>query len=319
MKALVTGATGLVGSTIVKQLLKSGYTEVIAIGRNTEKLELLEKLGANPIKFDLTVSFEKYDLFNKYLTEEYNWFHCAAAVSGADTDILQKVNIEGTHKIVKKAEEGKINKFIHISSIAVYGLQDKSFVETDKTLPESKYGYSKLISEREVVSSQLPWIVLRPPYIGGPGDINFLNEFSRRIRNKKMPLISRDGQLGYIDARDLANVSVLLSESDIKNEIFNVQGSSIYLSEFVNLLGSLIGENPPYGKKYPFIIVYTLGLILDILAKISGKNNDRGISRYRIKSLSTNRTLNINKIIKYLNFKPKYTIKQSIMDWLNTK
>ena len=319
MKAIVTGATGLVGYHVVDLLLKDKeFTKVLALGRNKERLAELNELGAIAQNFDLT-SEEAFELLNDW-GEETVWFHCAAAVSGADKPVLHAVNVDGTERLVRKAENLNVPKFVHVSSIAVYGIQDKDYVEDDEFKPESNYGWTKLEAENIVTSSKLNYTVFRPPYIGGPKDNNVLVEFSRRIHKKSMPLITKDGRMGYIDARDLANIMIISSKTDKSSrKIYNAQNAGISQLEFVNMIGRLEGLEPPYGKKYPYSVVITIGTINSIIAKILGKSSERGISRYRIRSLSTIRTVNTTKVIKELGFSPKYDIETSIKDWITSK
>jgi nucleoside-diphosphate-sugar epimerase len=153
MKAIVTGATGLVGYHVVNLLLKDDeFTKVLALGRNKERLAELNELGAIAHNFDLT-SEDSFELLNDW-GEETFWFHCAAAVSGADKPVLHAVNVEGTERLVRKAESLKVPKFVHVSSIAVYGIQDKDYVEDDSFKPESNYGKTKLQAENIVTSSK---------------------------------------------------------------------------------------------------------------------------------------------------------------------
>ena len=63
----------------------------------------------------------------------------------------------------------------------------------------------------------------------------------------------------------------------------------------------------------------TIGHINDFFAKLRGKSSARSISAYRIRGLTSRRFLDTTKIITDLDFKPKYTLDQSITDWLKTK
>ncbi len=323
MKYVVTGATGLVGGHLTRTILKNieEGDAVLALGRNVQILDEMKSLGAETEKLDLKADLSEFNILNDWGGESSIWFHCAAAVTGDSDANFQKINVEGTKKLIQKAEELKTSKFILISSIAIYGLNSKistGFKEDYTPNPASSYGESKLDQEILVKSSKLDWLIFRPPFIGGPDDKNVLVEFSKRIKSRKMPRISKMGYLGYVDARDLANIIFIGSKSVFTNQAYNVQNSAHSIEEFVNTLGHSLDLEPPFGKKYPYRILMTIGYMNDFFAKLRGKSAARSLSAYRIRALTSLRFLDVNKIITDLKFKPKYTLDQSISDWLKT-
>ncbi|MFV2014707.1 MAG: NAD-dependent epimerase/dehydratase family protein [Candidatus Heimdallarchaeota archaeon] len=323
MKFVITGATGLVGRNLVEHILdnRSGDDEVLATGRNLEMLQILEGLGAVTQTLDLSAEISEFNVLDNYGGEDAVWFHCAAAVTGASDSSFRDINIGGTEKLFQKAEELKIRKFILVSSISVYGLhstKNLGFTEDQEPNPSGTYGESKLEQEVLIKSSSLKWLIFRPPYIGGPNDKNVLVEFTKRIKSRKMPLLSKIGYMGYVDARDLAGMMFKGAQSQIVNETYNIQGITCTVDNFVDVIGKNLDQEPPYGKKYPYRLVITLGYVNDFIAKLRGKSGARSISVYRIKALTSNRILDTQKIFKDLEFKPKYSLDQSVKDWLKT-
>lgn len=321
MRYVVSGATGLLGGNVVRELLMHETNEVLALGRNLAKLQDLESKGAKTMRFDITGTEDEFSKLESWGGNSTIWVHCAAAITGASDDELHDVNILGTTKLVAKAEELNISKFVLISSIAIFGLHSPKklgFQEDDPRNPQSNYGRSKLEQENIVTSSKLDYVIFRPPFIGGPSDVNVLPGFYDRIKSKKMPRISKKGHFAFIDARDIAQLIIKVVDKDISRESFNVQSHSLELNEFIDLIGKTTGLNPPYGKKYPYFLVMTLATILDMFAKMQGISRDRSISRYRIKSLTSNRILDNSKSKNQLDFSPKYSMEQSILDWYET-
>lgn len=315
MKVLITGATGLVGRMVVNEFLNfDECEEVIALGRNEDKLAKLKDLGATAVKFDLTAGEFEFKKLDKWA--DALWIHCAAAVSGANQDVLDAVNIEGTRKLVERAEKHDV-RFIHISSITVYGSTPGDFPEDAPFNPGSKYAVTKIAAEEIVKGSKLRWTMIRPPYIGGPGDENFLLEFKTRIVAHKMPILSKNGKLAIVDARDIASCIRMLYDNDKSyKEIYNIQGGTMGYKEFVFLLGDSLGGEKPYGKNYPYFFVYAVGWVLDMIAKVKGQTNERAISRYRIKSLASLRTMSTKKLETEIGFKPSYTIEMTVNDYV---
>ncbi len=321
MKAIITGATGLVGRHLINEILvgecSGRFTKILALGRNDTVLQTLKNKKIKIQSFDLTSDYSNYSIFEGWT--DAIWFNCAAAVSGASTKTMHNVNIEGTRKLIKKAEELQAVRFVHVSSIAVYGFSETGdFNEDSSHKPRSTYADSKVEGENIIQNANVKWTIFRPPIIGGPYDQNFLLEFAKRIKQHKMPFVSRNGIFGFIDARDLARC-MIQSSLKVKTEmqIYNVQGSVTGHKEFVNLFGKVLQVAKPYGKKYPYLLAMFAGLLAEIFDKIRGKSSVGNLSRYRIRSFSSYRTLNIDKITDDMNFTPNYSIKQSVIDWFN--
>ena len=184
---LVTGATGLVGSHLVFQLLKKGL-DVRAVKRATSNT-------ANTLKV-----FSYYTENAKALFEKIEWveadlmdvddvdtlfenisevYHCAAMVSFAPKDKkdLLQYNAGITANLVNVSLRTNVKKFGMISSVSVLDKsQDKETTEADywKNDPDvSVYGISKYMSEMEVwrgVEEGLNAVIVNPSLILGPGN-----------------------------------------------------------------------------------------------------------------------------------------------------
>lgn len=145
MKALVFGATGLIGAQLVKRLLEEGF-EVTGISRNNVKNRSLESYSH--VQLDITKKEEFVKLSGSY---DYV-FNMAAHISpGYSTDQALScllVNALGTLNILGFMVERKIPRLIHSSSITVYGKPRRLLVkETSPTNPIIVYGVSKLTAE----------------------------------------------------------------------------------------------------------------------------------------------------------------------------
>lgn len=313
LQAVVTGATGLVGFHVCSQLLKSGY-KVTALGRNADILEELKEIGAEAVHLDIRTDPSEWPDFPKGAY----WFHCAAAVSGATSDVLWDVNVEGTRKVVSAAIDTDAKRFIHTSSIATYDLNiGRPFREDDPLNPGSEYGRTKLESDRIVVSmlsNQIPYTIFKPPFIIGPRDRNFTYEIYRRLERKKLPLLTRDGKIGLVDARDLAEVYVQAVDYEpMFWETYNIQSFAVFFQEFVSKLCSITGLEVPKRKTpYPLAIVAAMGI--EAVNKVRGRNSERGLSRYRIRTLTTDRILDTSKLSQVLEFHPR-SWTRSLEDW----
>ncbi len=160
MKFLITGAKGQLGYDIEKELKKRGYTDVLAIDRETMDITNKEEV-------------------NKVITE-FNpdvIFHCAAwtAVDKAEEmeEACRKVNAEGTKNITEAAM--KVNaKILYTSTDYVFdGTKDGIYTEEDKVNPKSVYGLTKYEGENEVRKNPNHFIT-RISWVFGINGNNFI-------------------------------------------------------------------------------------------------------------------------------------------------
>ena len=167
MKILVTGASGLLGKKIVKELLDRDF-EIIAI------------YNRNPILFEHRQLIKiRMDITNKVLLEDLILrekpgviVHSAAYtdVDGCEKNKLMawKVNVEATHSVVRAAKVVKAH-VVYISTDYVFDGEKGLYKETDIPNPINYYGLTKLIGEEIVKSSDLLYTIVRPSAIYGIG------------------------------------------------------------------------------------------------------------------------------------------------------
>jgi nucleoside-diphosphate-sugar epimerase len=178
LKALVTGASGFVGSHLVEGLLERGY-QVRCLVRKTSNLRWLSGLKAEYVYGDIADKdslkgvFENADLV----------FHSAGLTSAKNREEYFRANAEGTRNLVEACleENPRLQRFLYVSSQAAVGPGDneRPLDETAPCRPITDYGESKLAGEKIVLqhSSQLPVTIIRPPAVYGPRDTDVLGFF----------------------------------------------------------------------------------------------------------------------------------------------
>lgn len=267
---LVTGGTGLLGSHLIFDLLKTN-DKIVAIKRENSNLanikhvfnvysknadDLLNKIEwINADLCDYETIFIALDGIDKV-------YHCAAMVSynKSDRDALYENNVTGTANIVNACIEKKIKKLCYASSIAALGVTDGNSLITENTLWEdsgqnSNYSKSKYFAEIEVwrgIAEGLCSVMVNPSVILGSG----VGETSA---NKLFNLVRKglkyytNGRTGFVDVRDVSKVMILLMESDICSERFIVNSENIIWKDFFTMVAESIGKNPPKNYASPFM------------------------------------------------------------------
>lgn len=159
---LVTGGNGLVGSRLLPRLVSAGF-ECRALVRG--------KAAPNGVK---GIEGDLFDVDS--LTEAVKGvsaiIHLAAVFRSADTDLIWKSNLDGTHNLIAAAKHSAPDaRFIFASTSHVYNIDNPHpGREDDKVDPQHAYPASKVAAEKEVRESGMNWAILRFPFVYGDGD-----------------------------------------------------------------------------------------------------------------------------------------------------
>lgn len=189
MKALVTGATGFVGTALCDTLATSGH-EVVPAVRSKSNLPHEVVVG------NLNASTD----WRSALTGCNAVVHLAARVhvmrdTAQDPLALYRAtNTDATLNLARQAAQAGVKRFVYISSIKVNGEgRDTPYRETDAAAPEDAYAISKWEAEqglqRIAADTGLEVVILRPPLVYGPGvKANFLQLMRMVERGWPLPL-----------------------------------------------------------------------------------------------------------------------------------
>jgi dihydroflavonol-4-reductase len=259
---LVTGATGIIGSHTVLQLLKSGQ-EVIACRQKNSNLAQVRRLFSHYleksdelfaqikwIELDIRDSFAIQDA----LANVEHVYHCAGLVSfnTKDKKRLYEMNELGTRNMVNALLEKKTAKLCHVSSLATlhnldYRLLLDENVFWKKSGKESVYAISKYNAEREVwrgMEEGLDAVIVNPGVVLAAG---FWNQSSSKLikRGSKGNFIYTNGTTGYISAIDAANIMILLLEKQLFGNRFVLVENNYNYHQIFSMINKGFGRSAP--------------------------------------------------------------------------
>lgn len=256
---LVTGATGLVGSHLLLELLRNGK-QVRALKRAGSSTSTVDQIFAHYnfpvpdksiwVEGDVTDYFSLLDAMEGVVQV----YHCAAMVSFAESaeEQLMKINAEGTANVVNAAMEKGLKKLCHVSSTAALGRADNDKIITEEAVwkisnKNSAYAISKYAAEREVwrgMEEGLDAVIVNPCIIIGLGDLT--KSSGRMIQSVRKGLrFYTGGANAFIDVRDVAKIMIVLMESDIKNERFILAAENLDYKEVFDLIAAALNKPPP--------------------------------------------------------------------------
>ena len=253
----VTGANGLLGSHIVRKLhqKKIPFVALKRAGSDTSLLKDLEQ-KINWRNIDVTDPLSIDEAFS----DVTGVIHTAAYVSfnPRKAKTIFQINTEGTRNIVNACLQKKINRLLHVSSVAALGRQkdQKRLDENNKWLDgtvSSKYGESKYQAELEIFRGQeegLSTIIVNPAVILGYSNWNKSSAQLFKYVWKQSPFYI-DGSLNYVDVEDAAEATIQLYRSAIEGERYILSAGSISYKSFFERVAQEFGGKAPSWKVNP--------------------------------------------------------------------
>jgi len=252
VQALVTGATGFVGSHLVRLLNEQGYT-VNVLYRSPQKLTVLNGLDYHGIQGDL----DDIDILKSACEGCDVVFHVAAKADywkDDDKDLMMRINVDGTHNVLSAAQSAGVKRVIFTSSASTIGFREDGNA-ADETqpfnLPPERfwYGYSKVKAEEVVadfVTDGLDVVILNPTVIIGPGDLNAISG-TFIIESARFQWLApmSSGGLAAIDVRDVAQSHIHAVEKGRTGERYLLNTANHTYKEWFTMIAKACDVRPP--------------------------------------------------------------------------
>src|SRR3990170_3639562 len=241
---LVTGAGGFIGGRLCERLVLEGV-RVRALVRSTDQAARLAARGVEPVRGDLT----RPDDLPPAVRGCGVIFHCGAWMGEPWTwEAARAANVEGTRSLLDASLRAGASRFVHVSSISVYGPTTADPIDEQTPLwPLGPYRATKIGAEQEVVSAHgrgLPTVILRPGQVFGPGDLRLSGLVLRWLR-RGLPLVVEGGR-GFCYPIYIDNlVDALLASAttaDAVGGIFNLADADVPWGEFLGSYARMAGR-----------------------------------------------------------------------------
>lgn len=260
---LLTGATGLIGSYILYDLLQAGE-KVRAIKRPETDFEGLnntfsflntlrnQQLSYNSAEWVLGDVSDYQSLSDAFFGVSFV-YHAAGYVSFCkkDRQKLMEINVKGTANVVNAALANSIKKIAYVSSVAAIGKNFENQFSNEETKwsreDSSGYSESKYLAELEVwrgVAEGLPAVIVNPSVVLG---VNNWNKSSGKLFSTVYSGLNyySIGQTGFVNAEDVSKMLITLLNSNIENERFIVSSENLSYKEVFMQIAQSLEKNPP--------------------------------------------------------------------------
>ncbi len=273
----VSGANGLLGSYVVRQLLHEDMP-FVALKRPGSDTSILNDVNER-------ITWRNADLLDpvslhEALRDVTGIIHSAASVSfnPRDKKRLLATNTEGTKNVVDACLLLGIRRLLHVSSVAALGRLNNQEIITEEnkwtsSALNSVYAESKYLAELEVFRGQeegLQTLMVNPSIILSRSNWDRSSSQLFKYVWKQNPFFI-DGSLNYVDVRDLSGIMLKLYKSDYEGERFIVNAGVISYHGFFQAVAQRLNRKPPHIKLTKGMLTW-LARIEQVRAALTGAN-----------------------------------------------
>jgi nucleoside-diphosphate-sugar epimerase len=264
---LVTGATGFVGSHLVRALRRHGRP-VRALVRPGTRGDHLAAMGVEVVPGDVTDA-------DGYLAAAHGAarvFHVAGFVSFLDEERkhLEAVNVGGVRNAIAAARSGGAEVLVVTSSVAAVG-GGSSTAEVDETQPwhgDERLNYAATKHQGEAIAlaagrkGRLRVVCVNPSIVIGPDDPRPSSGGAYAILAAKGLLFAAGMVQGFVDARDCAEGHILAAEKGKSGERYILNGSSVPMRRFVAMCAAETGRGG-FTIPLPRFLLPPIGMLME--------------------------------------------------------
>ena len=322
MNALVTGATGFLGSQLVRTLLKSGC-QVRIFRRATSGLDML---GTAKDEVDHSVGdIIDVDALCEAMNDVQIVFHAAGNVRFGSKS-LYRVNVQGTAAVVNAALKSGVERLVHTSSVSAIGKSEHTVANENSEWQSGSqmvpYARSKYLAEFEVqrgVAEGLDAVMVNPSLIFGPDHSrgkapNITHDYARMIRGGKVWFYPGGGT-NVVDIDDVVTGHLLALERGRTGARYILASENLSWNSLFSILAKVQGAKPPR-IQLPYQLAVAGGTLTDIWSRTTG--HKLPIGRSVVKYIYKNHRYSNKRAIDELgcSFRPFMETAQRVADSL---
>lgn len=323
---LVTGATGFIGRHLARRLISQGrgvrvLCRAESVGKLDPETRERAEIAAGDLRDDQAVRGAMRGVGRV--------FHCAGHVSDwGREELYVAVNVTGTQRMLDAASDENAERFVHLSSIAVFGVPSPPFFDDASPYGTGRdlYSRTKIAGERAALRAheerRLPVTVLRPAVVYGPMS-TWAEEPVSMIRQGKMFLLG--GGRGtchpcYIE--NLVDAIVLAAEHPraIGNAYIVADDEPITFAEYFNHLARIVGQGP-IRRSIPLAAARAMATAFETAARLRRSETRPLLTHAAIDMVTARSRMSMRKIQEELGFRPRYGVASAMVEmerWFKT-
>lgn len=312
-KCLITGGAGFLGINLIRHQLKKGWTV-----SSLDKAEFI----FDDVRDDISIllgDIRDREFVDRSMEGMDIVVHCAAALPLDTKEDIMTTEVDGTRNVLESALEHGVDRVIHISSTAVYGIPDHHpLYETDRLQGVGPYGEAKILAEgicQELRDKGLCVPILRPKSFVGPERLGvFALLYDWAHDGKNFPILGK-GQNLYqlLDVEDLCDAIYLAATGDREkvNDTFNI-GAEKFETLLIDFQAVL--DRAGFGKRIKTVPSGPVIFGLKVLEALRLSP----LYQWIYETVDKESFVSIEKAQKQLGYSPRFSNKDALIrnyDW----
>ena len=317
---LVTGATGFTGINLTRKLVAAGL-RVSAVARSSSNLAPLADLDIHWFRGDV---FDAEVMRAAVANQQYV-FHVAAAyreAKGSERDYWN-VHVRSTQLIAEEALRNPgFQRYVHVSTVGVHGHIARPPANEEYPFgPGDAYQRTKQEAEQWLngfaAEKKLPWTIIRPAAIYGPGDRRLLKLFKMAL--KPFFILLGQGKCLYhlVHVDDLTNTFLVAATSPAALGETFISGATegIAIAEMARIVAAHFGRKLRV-LRLPITPVFLLADLCEAVCRPLGL--EPPLYRRRVAFYSKDRQFDVSKMRRLLGYEPRHSNEDGLVetaDW----
>jgi nucleoside-diphosphate-sugar epimerase len=323
VKVLITGATGLLGGHLIRELQDRGES-IRALVLPVENADKLQAQGVEIVRGDITdastlaPAVKDVDLI----------FHLAGMMGVwrplAD---YRLVNVNGSENLYKAAQAAKVRRFVHTSSHTIYGLGHGRFMtENDPLRPDpDPYSLTKAegdrLMRRLMLNSDVETVILRPGTFFGPGDRLHFGRMAQKVKDGKGLIVGKgNNSLPFCYVTDVVQGFLLGAyHKNAPGNAYNITNDRpLTQSEMFNEIADAVGGTRPT-LHLPYLPIYYGSIVAErVVARVT--HTKPVVTQLGALMFGSDNKHSVEKARQELGFEPKVDLRDGIKlaaEWFN--
>lgn len=319
---LITGSSGFIGSFLVDEASKRNMNVYAGI-RKGSNTKYLAHQNIHIVEFDFSSTIKVSNLLREIEEKEGSIdyiIHNAGITKAKNKQEYIEVNTNYTSNFIFAICNSLkcTPKFIYMSSLAAYGPGNPLTLEpvnnSSTPAPVSKYGKSKLMAEKHIISQNvIPWLIIRPTAVYGPREKEIFTIFNMVNKGFQPGIKNNCQRLSFIYVKDLVSAIIDLTLSSNINKAYFISDGTTYTNkEFGEHIKDIL-------RRKTFKISLTpktmklIAYILELIYRFKGETP--GFNREKVDEMTENNWIcDIQPLDVDIGFKPNYDLKKGIAE-----
>jgi nucleoside-diphosphate-sugar epimerase len=260
------------------------------------------------------------DSLKKAVTGVNIVYHCAATMRGTKEEFFAG-NVQGTQQLLAAAQSSGVQRFVHISSVAVYGPGQKTIIREDEgydPFPQQRgyYTWTKIESDRQTLQfardQHFPVTVLRPGIIYGPGAKPFFARLHYNLKGKAHMVIGHaNALLPLVFVKSVVEALLYAGEKPLSDfPVYNIVDGAILQGDLLQRQAEAMGRGVRIFYLPPRLVCAGAS-VLEKIYRILGKSAP-ALSRYRVQRACQSLAHDTMKARKELGWRPVVSLPEGL-------